>query len=466
MKIKNQFRLFILGTIAVPLICAIAFPIYHYLNSPERLLIKGYREIREVSGLPITEDDWDSLYQTLRHTPPDVQITIVANDAKVLLSTIPELKAQSDFDYLAFISLLNRTSKKYFYQFYTVPTGNMDVQLSVISRVPRDADKFKRSVSRFIMPILGFFLFFELFCISIIVHISNTVSRSITVLEEKTQRIAAGDFDTELRPGTKGRDSNEITSLIENLDKMRKSLKEDQERRTRFIMGISHDLRTPVAVIKGYTEAISDGVADDPEAVKNALQIIGTKTNQLETMIDTLISFVRLNNGEWRDKLIIQPLEPAITEFAKGAVMTGTVFKRKVTSSISVPADIKVPFDKQLFQRALENLFSNALRYTKDGDSVWITAVESGKNVILTVKDSGQGIAEKDLNHIFEMFYRGTNSRREEGMGIGLSVVKNIIDTHGWSISVKSEEGKGAEFIITIPVETQEKSLKTADLPA
>ncbi len=456
MKIKNQFRLFILGTIAVPLISAITFPVYHYLTSPERILIKGYKEIRAVSNLPITDDDWNVLYNALKRTPPDVQIAIILNESGILLSTIPELKSGTPFNDIGLITLVNRTSKRYFYQFFSVPTESSTVQIDVISRVIRDADKFRKETYRFLMPALIVFTVFELFCITIIVHISNTVSRSITVLEEKTQRIAAGDFNTELHTDPKGRDSNEITSLIENLDKMRKSLKEDQERRTRFIMGISHDLRTPVAVIKGYTEAISDGVADDPDAIKNALAIIGTKTNQLETMIDTLISFVRLNNREWREKLISCPIEPAITEFAKSSVMTGAVFKRNITASIEVPANIKVPYDKQLFQRALENLFSNALRYTRDGDQISITACEAAGNVILTVKDSGQGIAKKDLDHIFELFYRGTNSRREEGMGIGLAVVKNIIDTHGWSIKVESEEGKGAAFIITIPEKNSE----------
>jgi signal transduction histidine kinase len=235
---------------------------------------------------------------------------------------------------------------------------------------------------------------------------------------------------------------------------MRQSLLDSQQRRTRFIMGISHDLRTPVAVIKGYTEAISDNIVTDPKEIKNSLEIITTKTSQLEGMIDTLINFVKLDNADWRQKLVPESVYEVVEDFAKGAEMTGNVFKRNVTTSVEINSAVKVPMDKQLFSRALENLFSNAIRYSKDGDSINITGSETSGSCIVKVSDTGIGIADKDKEHIFELFYRGTNSRREEGMGIGLTVVKSIVDTHGWTIGVDSEPGKGTTFTITIPKQT------------
>ena len=98
---------------------------------------------------------------------------------------------------------------------------------------------------------------------------------------------------------------------------------------------------------------------------------------------------------------------------------------------------------------------SNAIRYTKEDDLIQIVAyteeTEKQKFIILQFKDSGSGIDKKDLNYIFDTFYRGTNSRKEEGMGIGLAVVKSIMDTHGWKISVQSQKKKGTCFTITIP---------------
>ena len=148
---------------------------------------------------------------------------------------------------------------------------------------------------------------------------------------------------------------------------------------------------------------------------------------------------------------------PIIKDFAHTAEMTGTVYKRNITTAINLRACIKIQVDKMLFSRALENIFSNALRYTKDGDSISITAEETtdaknNKKVVIAISDTGIGIEKDDLSHIFDLFYRGTNSRREQGMGIGLSVVKNIIDTHGWNIHVDSDRGIGTIFRIEIPV--------------
>ena len=233
---------------------------------------------------------------------------------------------------------------------------------------------------------------------------------------------------------------------------MRLALKDNEERRSKFIMGISHDLRTPVAVIKGYTEAMSDGLCGTLEESKKSLEIISSKTEQLETMINTLINFVKLNQTDWLQQLQKQKISPLLNEFAEGAVTTGGIFKRNVRAEIQVNENIEIPYDKMLIQRVLENLFSNALRYTKENDSINISAKEEKDKIIFSIKDSGIGISREDQKKIFDMFYRATSSRREEGMGIGLATVMTIVKAHGWTINVESEKGRGSNFIIEIPL--------------
>ena len=104
-----------------------------------------------------------------------------------------------------------------------------------------------------------------------------------------------------------------------------------------------------------------------------------------------------------------------------------------------------------LVRRIFENLFNNALRYTKDNDTITLTSYIKDNCVIYKISDTGIGIAQKDLKNIFHMFYRGTNSRLEEGMGIGLSVVQSIIDTHRWRIEVESQKDIGTTFTVIIP---------------
>ena len=233
---------------------------------------------------------------------------------------------------------------------------------------------------------------------------------------------------------------------------MRLALLEVQKRKNKFIMGISHDLRTPVAIIKGYTEALTDGIISEPADTTQALDLIKSKTNQLETMIDTLINFTKLDNANIIDNISEIQLAEIINAFVKDAEITGTVFKRNVITDIKIDDSIKIKMNSQLVSRAFENLYSNALRYTKEDDTIEIKAFNDKQNAYFVISDTGCGINKDELSSIFDLFYRGSASRREEGMGIGLSVVKNIIDIHGWKINVESEKDKGTSFTITIPI--------------
>lgn len=294
----------------------------------------------------------------------------------------------------------------------------------------------------------------ELACIAFTLHISSTITKSITFLQLATKRLADGEVTDTLERRKNSRGENEITDLIVNLEKMRIALREDDERRKRFIMGMSHDLRTPVAVIKGYLEALEDGVVKEPEDIAKSVRIILSKTNQLENMINSLINFVKLETSKWKEKLIEQPILPVLEEFAESSVNTGTIFNRNVKTKIDVSPDTKVFYNKELVLRALENLYSNAQRYTAENAEITITAKETASDIKVSVEDTGIGINEKDIQYIFDIFYRASNSRTEPGYGIGLSVVKNIVDTHGWKIDVKSQVGAGTIFTITIPKNT------------
>ena len=454
MTIRRQFHILLTAIIAVPICCALFLPAYHYFTSPGRALIHDYKELRKSDTFKLSVREWSKLHDYIRRLPPDVEVAVfsLSSSADILISSIAELKAGTSVSPLALWSFASSTSDTYFYQFTSFRFSGRSDTIIILTRVDKFKKKEKHGMN-YVAYLVGILLCFAALVLVIIAKISRDIFTSITILEQRTQKIADGDLSVPLTDDAKQSKakSNEIISLTENLEKMRSALLDAHERRTRFIMGISHDLRTPVAVIKGYTEAISDDVVTDKNEIKKSLEIISTKTNQLEGMIDTLINFVKLDSVDWREKLVPESVFSVVSEFAKSAEMTGAVFKRKITSSISVSKACKVPMDKQLFSRALENLLSNAIRYSKDGDEIAITATETENACVVSVSDTGIGIAQKDLDHIFDMFYRATDSRREEGMGIGLTVVKSIVDTHGWTIGVSSEAGKGSTFTITIP---------------
>lgn len=455
MKLKNQFIIFIMATILMPFFCVMIILGFHYITDPERTLLQDFNYVRKIESNKLSPKSWDTLQEILKKAPPHTETAVLLQNGDILISNISDLKRGDTVSEEVLFQNIKKSSKKYFFQFVPTMLDDKNTELVIISKAPRRKAPMHKSLARVILHILGYLVIFSIVPICFIIKIAWTISKSISLLEKNTVRIANGELDIELKNALNKKNSNEITSLIESLDKMRQTIKEDQERRTRFIMGISHDLRTPVAVIKGYTEALADGIADDMEMRKSSLEIISSKVAQLETMIETLINYVKLNSKDWRGKLTKQSLASALKEFEQSAIAEGKVFKRNISTKIEVSEDVLIAFNRQLFLRTLENIYGNAIRYSRDGDSIKIEAIQTDENVEISIIDTGIGISDEDKNHIFDLFYRASNSRREEGMGIGLSVVKNIVDAHGWKITVQDnrESSSGSVFTITIPLE-------------
>lgn len=449
MKIKTQFVFLTALIVAIPFLCLAFIPCYFYFRSSDRYLVDGYKEIRELQSSELSEQDKKVLFETLTYLPSDIQSLILSN-GQITGTNIPELKEKSYLTSEDLWSFIQSTSTNYFYQFTTVPST--DSNTIIITRINRNRNNIKQQGrEKLLSYVLMVMIILVLICVLFVIYISSTIFKSLKLIETKTQEIASGDLTVKFNLSeSNSKVQNEITTITDSLEKMRLSLIDEQTRRNRFIMGISHDLRTPIAVIKGYTEAISDGMISQEE-MPNTLELISTKTGQLGSMINTLINFMKLDTSQWYQNLKNENISELIRNFAKESEITGTLFKREVTSLIDLPNEILIPMDSQLVTRVFENIFSNAIRYSKEEDSIHISAYEDCGNVMLEISDTGCGMTKEDINHIFDLFYRGTSSRREEGMGIGLSVVKTIIDTMNWKIDVESNVGEGSTFIITIP---------------
>jgi signal transduction histidine kinase len=309
----------------------------------------------------------------------------------------------------------------------------------------------------FIIGIVGII---ALFAAIMSFFIARSITKSVMVLEDATRRIAAGDLDfaVDVQGSAATQLPNEITSLTASLNRMRDALKEEYLRRSRFIMGVTHDLKTPLSIIQSYAELIGDGMANDPASQKTATEIILAKVCQLESMINHLIEFVKMDTGEWKSQLASVDMARFLKTFARRFILDTEALHHKMTANIMIREDTFVLLDERLVLRALENLVGNAVRHTPDGSLITLDAVQDENSIRVTISDNGPGISEKDLPHIFETFYRGSASRREQGMGIGLSVVKWVIDSHGWTINVVSDNTE-TRFVITIPYPEYNKIL-------
>ncbi len=281
-----------------------------------------------------------------------------------------------------------------------------------------------------------------------VVVIVQSVNRSISNLEKATRRIAEGDLDFELP--IKGHDK--LASLTRSFERMREHLKEEYAKRSRFIMGISHDLKTPLASVRGYTDAIREGYADTPDKLIKYIGIIEDKTKLLESRIAMLIDYVQRETSEW--KLNLQPVEisPLFFELTKVLESEVALSGRKCSSNIKLPEGIMIPLDEGMFIRAMENLVQNAIRYSPEGSTIRFSCVQIDASVIVAISNEGPGIDPADLPHVFNPFFRGAKDRKGPGIGLGLSTVEAVISSHGWRISTASAPGE-TTFTIIMPLE-------------
>jgi len=448
MKIQTQTRLLLTGILAAPLLLFLTFVIYRqFLDREDISLLPVYDE--NVSVLleeHISATDWESIIRYVSQARRLGDVAIFREDFLILYSTIPEFSPGDFVDRETVFSLFDTENQESVHLF---TSRNLQENRAFILVRPEPLSRAR--LAPFFIPALLTFIFFivlMLFSIGMSIVITRTITRSIEILEDATRRVAEGELD--LNVEVKG--SNEITSLTKSLNKMRKALKEEELRRSRFIMGITHDLKTPLALIKGYAEAIEDGIAGDPDSRRNAVEIIVNKTDQLEGMINDLLGYVRMDSGEWRARLEHRNMSAFLHNLVDAMSVDVDLLDHALTRSINLPASILIPMDESLVRRALENMIHNAVRYTPSGSVICLGAALSGNTLELTVSDNGPGISKEDLPHVFEMFYRGTSSRREQGMGLGLAVVKWVADIHGWPIAVSASKGQGTCFVITVPL--------------
>jgi signal transduction histidine kinase len=270
---------------------------------------------------------------------------------------------------------------------------------------------------------------------------------AVARLERAADAISLGDLETSVVPSG----TTEIASLARALDRMRESLREERDRRVRFIAAVSHDLRTPLTAIAGYLEALEDGVSVDPAENRKFLAVMREKARVLDGRISDLLDFAKASTGEWRMRLEDVSLKSFLNglalDYAADAESIGIFF----SADVRLTGDPVASLDGSLASRAIENVVANAFRYTPSGGHVRFSARETDDGVELTVSDDGPGIAPADLPRVFDPYYRGSSSRREAGSGLGLFITRSIAVNHGWTVSIESEPGRGTSVRLSIP---------------
>jgi signal transduction histidine kinase len=452
-KIKTQSYILIAGIALMPaLVVSFSLVIARAsFSSREAARFEEITAERRLGKVPAGDE---AIARIIAECPPGIQMAISGSDGRILYSSIASLQPKADFSASIVAAAAIEWKKGRLLVFGLAPPTPPGYSI-VMSVAHSDFLPSRGLRQLFLVGIIAMAAILA-FAAVMSILIVRSITRSVLSLEAATKKVAEGELDAPI--SVEG--SNEIASLSRSLNSLREQIKEDQARQSRFIMGISHDLKTPLALVKGYTEAIEGELEGRAESAKaqSYLGIIEAKADQLEGMIDDLIDFMRVDTGEWSTGLKEVAIGPFLAAFVRRVEADANLLGREARGKIELPDGLLVKMDERLVTRALENLVFNGLRYTPSGGSVSIEAREAAGLIQIIVSDDGPGIGPEDLPHIFEPFYRGTASRREQGMGLGLSIVKTVVESHGWSISLSSGKESGVSFTIGVPLERAQKT--------
>ncbi len=293
------------------------------------------------------------------------------------------------------------------------------------------------------------------------VLVSASVARPLQRISEAAQRIARGYY----RQRVPIEGPKEVRTLARTFNYMADRVAATQQAQQDFLANVSHDLRTPLTSIQGFSQAIAEGVAADPEAARRAAQIIHDEAGRLHRMVESLLDLARIE----ADKLTMRQhaVEPSAVLQVVGESLSVKAREKGVRLTLQVPPDLpRIPGDGDRLAQVFTNLIDNAIKHTSEGGQVALRADADGQGIVVVVQDTGEGIPPEDLPRIFERFYQVDKSResnRRSGMGLGLAITKQIVEAHGGTIQVASKLGEGTIFTVWLPFSAPDTATLAAE---
>lgn len=295
--------------------------------------------------------------------------------------------------------------------------------------------------------------------------IKRDIYNPIKQISVAMQNIADGNFDYHL-PETR---DDEIGQLFGNYEQMRLRLKENAEEKAEnekkqkeLVSNISHDLKTPITSIKGYVEGIMDGVANTPEKMDKYIKTIYNKANDMDRLINELTTYSGIDSNKIPYHFHILNISDYFSDCIEEIGLDLESKNIHLNYTNLAPPDTCVVADPEQMKKVINNIISNSVKYMgHDNGIISISILDDNESVKIEIEDNGKGIASKDIGNIFERFYRTDASRNslQGGSGIGLSIVKKIVEDHGGYVWATSKEGEGTcmHFVLRKYVKNDEE---------
>ncbi|MEB2287892.1 MAG: HAMP domain-containing sensor histidine kinase [Anaerolineae bacterium] len=325
--------------------------------------------------------------------------------------------------------------------------------LLIAAPVPRATlrEVFRLFGDTFFVPLAKAGLVALVIAVGLSLLIAGSVAGHLQRMSAAAQRIASGDY----RQRVEVAGPREVRVLAHSFNDMAERVATAQQAQRDFLANVSHDLRTPLTSIQGFSQAIAEGVTSDPAAAQRAAQIIHDETARLHRMVESLLDLARLDSSQMNMRR--DPVTPGDLLRAIGAGFSDRARARQISLRLIVPSNLPpVSGDGDRLAQVFTNLLDNALKHTPSGGTVTLSAALADGGIVVSVRDTGEGIPPDEISRIFERFYQVDKSRQrdrlEDGWGLGLAIARQIVEAHGGTIRADSRAGQGTTFTVWLPL--------------
>lgn len=278
--------------------------------------------------------------------------------------------------------------------------------------------------------------------------VSRKISSGVIKINREAKKLSKGNFDVKFDTD---QPILELSELAETLEYTKDELSKTENLRRELLANVSHDLKTPLTMIKAYAEMVRDVTYKDDTKRTKDLNIIIEETDRLNVLVNDILELSKIQSGT--QKLTIEQFD--LEKFVKNIIKRYDIMSenKKYKFKVSINKNIIVSADRKRIEQVMYNLINNAINYTGDDKKIIINALELENTVRIEVKDTGKGIDKEELENIWDKYYKidKTHSREQVGSGVGLSIVKNILINHNCNYGVESIKGNGTTFYFELP---------------
>ncbi len=459
-KLSNKITFFVLGILVIVISFMVLFTYHTFKNFYKgQLSIEVIEELATFTKL-LEEGIDESLVSRLiieKDTQRDIYILYFNENFNLIFSS-HQLEAEKLKNYQKWVAMQVDDGGE---QVHYVDTG-MDFHIphvwayqsvernGVIEGyffIDRDTGDFEKAKQQLAILLLSMGLFTLLIGVLLTIYLTKVISKPLITIGKTTREIAKGDFDIQLSIST----DDEVGQLAEDIREMTKQLKEFRDSKREFISHISHDLRTPVTYIKGYSAIMRDLPEINEADLRRNLDVIYNESKRIESLVTDLFQLTKLEEG----RIVLEKELTDITLWIESIIASRQLMldHQSITCHVTASSEnIKASIDPQRLGQAVINLIENSIRYTPKNGLINIRIREESGRVIIEIEDNGIGIPKEELPKIWQRFYRvdKARSRDRAGSGLGLAIVKEIVELHGGQVNVKSTEGEGTVFSLSL----------------